>query len=129
MPQTVSRLQEAIIDIGQAQQDLRAAYLGGAPFVGEQVFGLTPKQVGYWFAAPSIGYLLGNFLSARFSPVMGLNRMILIGAITCLVALSAALLVDPTQKDRSIGVKFSATVAAGAGKKIGLQLSIAQYQQ
>lgn len=70
------------------------AYLGGAPFVGEQVFGLTPKQVGYWFAAPSIGYLLGNFLSARFSPVMGLNRMILIGAITCLVALSAALLVD-----------------------------------
>ncbi len=70
------------------------AYLGGAPFVGEQVFGLTPKQVGYWFAAPSIGYLLGNFLSARFSPVMGLNRMILIGAVTCLVALSTALMVD-----------------------------------
>lgn len=70
------------------------AYLGGAPFVGEQVFGLTPAQVGYWFAAPSIGYLLGNFLSARFSPVMGLNRMILIGAVICLVALSAALLVD-----------------------------------
>ena len=42
---------------------------------------------------------------------------------------AAALLVDPTQKDRSIGVKFSAAVAAGAGKKIGLQLSIAQYQQ
>lgn len=42
---------------------------------------------------------------------------------------SAALLVEPTQKDRSIGVKFSAAVAAGAGKKIGLQLSIAQYQQ
>lgn len=45
------------------------------------------------------------------------------------LAKSAALLVDPTQKDRSIGVKFSAAVAAGAGKKIGLQLSIAQYQQ
>ncbi|QTH79840.1 hypothetical protein [Klebsiella phage vB_KpnP_ZX1] len=45
------------------------------------------------------------------------------------LAKSAALLVDPTQKDRSIGVKFSAAVTAGAGKKIGLLLSIAQYQQ
>lgn len=45
------------------------------------------------------------------------------------LAKSAALLVGPTQKDRSIGVKFSAAVTAGAGKKIGLLLSIAQYQQ
>lgn len=45
------------------------------------------------------------------------------------LAKSAALLVEPTQKDRSIGVKFSAAVTAGAGKKIGLLLSIAQYQQ
>lgn len=45
------------------------------------------------------------------------------------LAKSAALLVGPTQKDRSIGLKFSAAVTAGAGKKIGLLLSIAQYQQ
>ncbi|MFN4130139.1 MAG: multidrug effflux MFS transporter [Paracoccaceae bacterium] len=70
------------------------AYLGGAPFVGEQIFGLTPAQVGYWFAAPSIGYLLGNFLSGRFSQRMGLNRMILAGATICLAALGFALLVD-----------------------------------
>lgn len=70
------------------------AYLGGAPFVGEQVFGLTPAQVGYWFAAPSIGYVLGNFLSARFSPLVGLNLMILMGTVVCLAALSLALLID-----------------------------------
>lgn len=70
------------------------AYLGGAPFVGEQVFGLTPAQVGYWFAAPSIGYVLGNFLSARFSPRVGLNLMILMGAVLCLAALALALLID-----------------------------------
>jgi DHA1 family bicyclomycin/chloramphenicol resistance-like MFS transporter len=70
------------------------AYLGGAPFVGEQVFGLTPAKVGYWFAAPSIGYLTGNFISARNSARLGLNRMILMGAITCMVALSAGLLAD-----------------------------------
>ena len=70
------------------------AYLGGAPFVGDQVFGLTPAQVGYWFAAPSIGYLLGNFLSGRYSARLGLNRMILWGSIICLAALAVALLVD-----------------------------------
>ncbi|TJZ83059.1 multidrug effflux MFS transporter [Paracoccus hibiscisoli] len=70
------------------------AYLGGAPFVGDQVFGLTPAQVGYWFAAPSIGYILGNYLSARFSPVLGLNRMILMGAVVCAAALSVSLILD-----------------------------------
>ncbi|WP_405404828.1 multidrug effflux MFS transporter [Paracoccus sp. Ld10] len=90
------------------------AYLGGAPFVGEQVFGLTPKQVGYWFAAPSIGYLLGNFLSARFSPVLGLNRMILIGALTCLTALSAALLVDLAGFVRPL-IFFGAIAVMGLG--------------
>lgn len=70
------------------------AYLGGAPFVGDQVFGLTPAQVGYWFAAPSIGYLLGNFLSGRYSARFGLNRMILWGALVCLLALVVALVID-----------------------------------
>lgn len=70
------------------------AYLGGAPFVGDQVFGLTPAQVGYWFAAPSVGYVLGNFLSGRYSARLGLNRMILIGASLCFAALALALLTD-----------------------------------
>ncbi|TRW97258.1 multidrug effflux MFS transporter [Paracoccus sp. M683] len=70
------------------------AYLGGAPFVGQHVFGLTPAQVGYYFAAPSIGYLIGNFLSARFAARIGLVRMILAGALVCFVALSAGLIAD-----------------------------------
>lgn len=90
------------------------AYLGGAPFVGERVFGLTPAQVGYWFAAPSIGYILGNFLSARFSAHLGLNRMILIGAITCLAALSLALLADLAGLVRPI-VFFGAIAVMGLG--------------
>jgi DHA1 family bicyclomycin/chloramphenicol resistance-like MFS transporter len=70
------------------------AYLGGAPFVGEHVFGLSSAEVGYFFAAPSLGYLLGNFLSGRYSPRLGLNRMILFGTTLCLVALVAALAAD-----------------------------------
>ncbi|TJZ91545.1 multidrug effflux MFS transporter [Paracoccus gahaiensis] len=90
------------------------AYLGGAPFVGDQVFGLTPAQVGYWFAAPSIGYVTGNFLSARYSPRLGLNRMILFGAITCVVGLSLALLADLSGLVRPL-IFFGAIAMMGLG--------------
>ncbi|WP_134681198.1 multidrug effflux MFS transporter [Paracoccus ravus] len=70
------------------------AYLGGAPFVGQSVLHLSPAEVGYWFAAPSIGYMLGNFISARFSARIGMNRMILVGSIICTLPLAVALLID-----------------------------------
>ncbi|MFC3526615.1 multidrug effflux MFS transporter [Paracoccus mangrovi] len=70
------------------------AYLGGAPFVGKNVLHLSPAEVGYWFAAPSLGYALGNFLSARCSVRIGMNRMVLAGALICTLALSGALFLD-----------------------------------
>jgi len=57
------------------------AYLGGAPFVGMQVFGLRPGQLGLYFAAPSVGYFLGNWVTGRYSARLGANRMVLFGAI------------------------------------------------
>ncbi|MBV0890589.1 multidrug effflux MFS transporter [Paracoccus sp. Z118] len=70
------------------------AYIGGAPFVGEQVFHLRPAEVGYWFAAPSIGYMLGNFISARWTVRLGMDRLILSGTVLAVIALGGALLVD-----------------------------------
>ena len=57
------------------------AYLGGAPFVGDRVFGLDPATLGLYFGAPAIGYLLGNFISGRFSVRIGVNRMVLWGTL------------------------------------------------
>ncbi|MAU52991.1 MAG: Bcr/CflA family drug resistance efflux transporter [Roseovarius sp.] len=57
------------------------AYLGGAPFVGDQVFGMTPAALGLFFGAPAIGYFCGNFASGRFSTRIGVNRMVLCGAL------------------------------------------------
>ena len=57
------------------------AYLGGAPFVGSEVFGLDPAFLGILFGAPAIGYLVGNGLSGRYSARFGINRMILWGTI------------------------------------------------
>jgi len=57
------------------------AYLGGAPFVGDRVFGLPPSLLGIYFGAPAVGYFLGNFASGRFSTRVGVNRMVLWGAL------------------------------------------------
>ncbi|HKK85482.1 MAG TPA: multidrug effflux MFS transporter, partial [Roseovarius sp.] len=57
------------------------AYLGGAPFVGDRVFGLDPATLGLYFGAPAIGYFAGNFISGRFSVRIGVNRMVLWGTL------------------------------------------------
>jgi DHA1 family bicyclomycin/chloramphenicol resistance-like MFS transporter len=65
------------------------AYLGGAPYVGDKVFGLSSTHVGVLFALTAIGYAAGNFFAGRFSVRIGMNRMILIGCIVTSVGLAA----------------------------------------
>ncbi|MEI4470032.1 multidrug effflux MFS transporter [Frigidibacter sp. MR17.24] len=70
------------------------AYVGGAPFVGSVVFGLSPGQVGMFFAFPALGYAVGNFLSGRFAIRLGMDRAVLIGAVLCSLPMAVALAVD-----------------------------------
>lgn len=90
------------------------AYLGGAPFVGEEVFRLSPAEVGYWFAAPSIGYLLGNFASGRWSIHLGMDRMILWGAAVTAAAVAAALAADLARLHHPLAF-FGAVAFMGLG--------------
>lgn len=69
------------------------AYLGGAPFVGTEVFGMEPAELGLFFGAPAIGYFTGNFITGRFSARTGVNRMIYIGCLINAVGISLSLLV------------------------------------
>jgi len=68
------------------------AYLGGAPFVGETVFGLSSIWLGFSFGAPAVGYFLGNYLSGRMSVRIGINRMVLWGTILSASGLGVALI-------------------------------------
>ena len=68
------------------------AYLGGAPFVGSEVFGLDPAALGLYFGAPAVGYFLGNFVSGRYSVRFGINRMILAGAVIVVSGMATSLL-------------------------------------
>ncbi len=69
------------------------AYLGGAPFVGTEVFGMTPSQLGFFFGAPAIGYFVGNGLSGRFATTFGVNRMVLWGCIANLTGTGLSLVI------------------------------------
>ncbi len=65
------------------------AYLGGAPFLATDYFGLPPATMGFYFGFPAVGYLLGNAFSGRFSTRFGINRMVLWG---CILTLAGVLL-------------------------------------
>ena len=57
------------------------SYLGGAPFIGSEIFGMSPAVLGLYFGAPAVGYALGNYATGRFAERLGINRLILIGCI------------------------------------------------
>ncbi|MBV1868730.1 MAG: multidrug effflux MFS transporter [Marinosulfonomonas sp.] len=57
------------------------AYLGGGPFIGVEVFGMSPSKLGYVLGAPALGYIFGNFITGRYSMRFGANRMVLVGAV------------------------------------------------
>ncbi|MFN7222753.1 MAG: Bcr/CflA family efflux MFS transporter [Paracoccaceae bacterium] len=63
------------------------AYLGGAPYVGTEVFNLSASGVGALFALTAVGYAAGNFVAGRFSVRVGMNRMVFIGTIVTVAGL------------------------------------------
>ena len=90
------------------------AYLGGAPFVGEYLFELSPQKLGLYFASPGIGYFVGNFIAARFSVRVGLNRMILWGLIISLAAATTSLVLSLTDLQTPLSF-FAVMVPVGIG--------------
>jgi DHA1 family bicyclomycin/chloramphenicol resistance-like MFS transporter len=95
------------------------AYLGGAPYVGMTVFGLTPSQLGLYFAAPSVGYFFGNWASGRYSARVGANRMVLAGAIVTMIGALASWLISLAGYGSAL-VFFGAMTAVGIGNGLTL---------
>lgn len=68
------------------------AFLGGGPFVATELLGLTPSQYGMYFAVITLGYMIGNFLSGRFSASVGINKMMLTGNLSAACGMIISLL-------------------------------------
>ncbi|MGA9254392.1 MAG: multidrug effflux MFS transporter [Roseobacter sp.] len=69
------------------------AYLGGGPFVGSVVFGMTPFWVGVYFGAPAIGYFFGNMLTGMYAQRLGVNRLVMGGTLINAFGVSLSLLI------------------------------------
>lgn len=95
------------------------AYLGGAPYVGNVVFGLTSSQIGLLFAITAVGYMAGNFLAGRFSVRLGMNRMVLIGTIVTTIGLAVLTLLTLAGLSGPV-VFFGLTITMGLGNGIAL---------
>lgn len=68
------------------------AFLGGAPFVGGTLMGLTPSMLGLQFMFIAAGYIVGNYLSGRFARRAGIDMMMLIGGVVALVGAALPIL-------------------------------------
>lgn len=69
------------------------AYLGGAPFVATELFGMNSATMGVYFGAPAVGYFFGNWFSGRYSVRFGVNRMVLLGCLICGTGTALSLLI------------------------------------
>jgi MFS transporter, DHA1 family, multidrug resistance protein len=63
-------------------------FLGAAPYLVIEVLKLPKTTYGLWFIALSLGYMIGNYGSGRFSERLGVDRMIRTG---CLISLAGVL--------------------------------------
>lgn len=90
------------------------AYLGGATFVGTEVFSLTPDTLGLYFAAPGVGYFLGNFFTGRYAARLGINFMIFWGNVICVISLAPSFFLSLAGAS-SAAVFFGSMIFVGIG--------------
>src|SRR5690606_22054821 len=93
--------------------------LGGGPYVATEMLGLLPSQYGFYFGIISIGYMLGNFLSGRFTSAIGLNRMMLSGNIIASAGMVLAIALFAIGVDHPLSL-FGPVFFTGMGSGITL---------
>lgn len=67
------------------------SFLAGAPFIMTEVLSRSPLDYGLWFMLVSVGYMTGNYLSGRYSQLIGIDRMMTYGNLLSLTGTSLML--------------------------------------
>ncbi len=60
---------------------------GFMPYQFERL-GASPTEFGLWFSLTSIGYIIGNIVSNKYSSWLGLERFSLLGCFWCLLSIA-----------------------------------------
>jgi MFS transporter, DHA1 family, multidrug resistance protein len=87
------------------------AWISGAAFVLQDLYGLTPFDFGVAFALGSIGYMTGSALAARIVIRLGLDGVLGVGGCACAVG----------------GLGMVVSVASGLTSSLSLVLPVAIY--
>lgn len=99
-------------------------YLGGGPLLATEYYRLTPSQYGYYFALVAFGYLVGNFISGRYSRRIGINPMVVTGGVVTAGGLLVAVIVAYAGNLNAFGF-FTAVLVVGIGNGISLPNAMA----
>lgn len=95
------------------------SFLGGAPYVSRSLFDMSPTEYGLYFVLVAGGYSLGNFFSGRYSAMVGLFRMMLIGNLITLFACGSLVILSLVSLE-SPQILFSAMFFLGIGNGVTL---------
>ncbi|MEO5613467.1 MAG: multidrug effflux MFS transporter [Cypionkella sp.] len=95
------------------------AYLGGAPYVGTEVYQLSSSRIGLLFAITAVGYMAGNFFAGRYSVRFGMNKMVLIGTTITTIGMIALALVTAAGLSSAV-MFFGLTLTMGLGNGVAL---------
>lgn len=92
------------------------AWISGASFVLQGLFGLSPFVFGFAFAGGSLGYMVGSSVSARLTHRLGLDGVIGVGSVLTAIG-GIGMMVAVAFETRSAGtlVLLMAVYLAGMG--------------
>lgn len=95
------------------------AFLGGAPFVGGTLMGLTPSMLGLQFMFIAAGYIAGNYFSGRFARRAGIDMMMLVGGVVALLGAAVPILFIAQGFVSSLAL-FAPQIVVGFGNGLSL---------
>ncbi|MEL7464185.1 MAG: multidrug effflux MFS transporter [Pseudomonadota bacterium] len=95
------------------------ALLGGGPFVGREIFGLSPSATGLYLGMIAFGYMLGNLVTGRVAGRMGINKVMLFGCVVASLGIGTGLLVNLFVVQHPLAV-FAFCVFIGFGNGLTL---------
>lgn len=91
------------------------SFLGGAPYVFTVLYGLSPTETGLLFGIPAMGYVLGNFVTGRYSAKLGINTLIIIGSTLLALGMIASLIMTLYILDHPLVFASCCFVSVGFG--------------
>jgi len=89
-------------------------FLAGAPLVAESVLALSPAALGFYMGTITAGFMLGSFLSGRYSKRYALTTMMILGRVVATAGLLVGLVLFFTGFVHALSL-FGTTVFAGLG--------------